>query len=95
MQKERIKLGFKTICVSRSKINMKIWIVISLILLSIHLYFVPKQNVFSWSEVEKIEIKQRMDEYPPSMYRLANVLENRLKYLYRFEKIFFSYLNFN
>lgn len=64
-------------------------------LLSVHLCSVPKQNFFSWSEVEMIEIKQRMNEYPPAMYRLANVLENRLKYLYRLQKIIFNYFDFN
>lgn len=72
----------------------KIWVIIFIVLFGIHVYFVPKQNFFEWSEVEKIEIKQRMDEYPPKFYRLANILENRMRYFYRFEKIFFNYLAF-
>ncbi len=59
------------------------------------MYFVPKQNYFSWSEIDKIEIKTRMDEYPPSMYRLANILENRFRYIYRIKNIFFNYFDFN
>ena len=68
---------------------------VSLFLFCVHIYFVPKQNILSWNEVELIEIKHRMDEYPPFMYRTANILENRLKYLYRLEKIFFSFFDFN
>jgi len=72
-----------------------IWVILSIILIGIHLYFVPKQKFLGWSEVEQIEIKQRMDEYPHQYYRLANILENRARYFYRAEKIFFNFLDFN
>ncbi|MFA7300969.1 MAG: hypothetical protein WC069_01530 [Candidatus Shapirobacteria bacterium] len=72
----------------------RIWVSIVIILFGIHVYFVPKQNFFEWNEMDKIEIQQRMDEYPPELYRLANILENRMRYFYRAKKIFFSYLDF-
>ncbi len=90
--------GLKNLgCWSESNLRhkmFKLWVILAFVLIGIHAHFVPKQNFFEWSEVEKIEIKQRMDEYPPQFYRLANILENKMKYFYRAEKIFFNYLNF-
>lgn len=57
--------------------------------------FCSTSEFFIWSEVDKVEIQQRMDEYPPGLYRVANILENKMKYFYRAKKIFFSYFDFN
>jgi len=54
-------------------------------------------KLFYYSEVQNIEISQRMAAYPPSLYRLANILEHRSEslLLYRLKSNFFSILNLN
>jgi hypothetical protein len=58
--------------------------------------FYPK-TLFYQSEVDRIEIRQRMQDYPPSLYRLANILEQRPESLlfYRLQNNFFNILNFS
>lgn len=70
-------------------------IVISLVALQIFLS--PRQSLFFQSEVDRIEIRQRMLDYPPSLYRLANIFEQRPESLlfYRLQNNFFAILNPN
>ena len=57
----------------------------------------PKQSLFYQSEIDLIEQHQRMVDYPPQLYRLAHILEERSesRLFYRLQENFFSIFDFN
>jgi hypothetical protein len=76
---------------------MKLINLIVIILVGLQIYYSPHQSLFYQSEIDHIEIRQRMLDYPPFLYRLANILEQRPESLlfYRLQDNFFAILNLN
>ena len=71
--------------------------ILIILLVVLQVFFSPHQSLFFQSEVNRIEIRQRMHDYPPSLYRLANILEQRPESLlfYRLQNNFFNILDIN
>ncbi len=55
------------------------------------------RNLLGQTNIEIIEQIQRMNDYPPKFYRMANILENRpeSRLSYKLQKNFFSSLDIN
>lgn len=63
-----------------------------IVLVVLQIFVVPKKSILYQSEIDLIEQQQRMNEYPPRFYRLANILEKRpeSRLVYKLENNFFA-----
>lgn len=73
----------------------KVFIILTFVLLTAQIAVSPKPSLFYQSEIDLVEIRERMADYPPKFYRLAHILEERKEVLLfnKIQKNFFEILD--